>query len=96
MPEDTQVKDIKQALQKIHAHKLICMTWVRGHIGIEGNEKADQLVKNATTNKTVKRHFVPVPVSLVKRKTHQKLYTDWQADWNEAQTGTYTKKFFQR
>ena len=52
------------------------------------------MAKDETTNKTVKRHFVPVPMSLVKRKTYQKLYTDWQADWNKAQTGTYTKKFF--
>ena len=65
-------------------------------MSIEGNERADQLTKDATTNKTVKRHFAPVPISLVKRKTYQKLCTDWQTHWNEAQTVTYTKKFFRR
>ena len=69
------------------------MTYVRGHIGIEGIERVDQLAKNATTNKTVKRQFIPVLISLVKLKTYKKLNTDWQADWNEAQTDTYTKKF---
>ena len=53
----------------IHAHKLMCMNWVRGHIGIEVNKRVNLLAKDATTSKKVKKHFVPVPVSLVKRKT---------------------------
>ena len=72
------------------------MTWVTGHIGSEGNERPDHLAIDVTTNKTVKKHFVPVPIYLEKRKTYKIIYTDWQAVWNEAQTSTCTKKYFRR
>ena len=46
--------------------KHICLFWVRGHIGTEGNEKADKLAKCAASS-DLTCSYSKAPSSYVKR-----------------------------
>ena len=42
---ETQLQDIKKALQDLSRQSIITLQWIPSHCGIDGNEKADALSK---------------------------------------------------
>ncbi|GBN11674.1 hypothetical protein AVEN_56386-1 [Araneus ventricosus] len=59
----------------------ILFCWIPSHVGIPGNELADNLAKSATINLDS-----PVPVNDVKNYIKSILHSKWQAQWDRKDT----------
>ena len=58
------------------------LLWVPSHIGVEGNERADQLAKQGCIDGTplTMPHTIKDVNSIIKRKIKQKFQTEWDKD----------------
>ncbi|XP_035227270.1 uncharacterized protein LOC118199497 [Stegodyphus dumicola] len=84
------LKEIIKTLLDSHSLEL---NWIKAHIGIAGNERADSEAKRATQQDQID---VEVPLSEVSAK-HQILQESlktWQQRWDEDSTGRSTYAFF--
>ncbi|XP_035233189.1 uncharacterized protein LOC118205009 [Stegodyphus dumicola] len=63
------------------------LVWVPAHVGITGNEKADELAKSAANDKSLREYPVKLPTSYLKRSTLENLLCQWQERWDSAPTG---------
>ncbi|GBN43178.1 Putative protein in type-1 retrotransposable element R1DM [Araneus ventricosus] len=73
------VNNIKQDLVKIK--HLVGLSWVKAHVGIQGNELADQQAKLATT--TGVDTIIPAPRSYVKRLLNKLMIKEWNDCWRQ-------------
>ncbi|GBM22447.1 putative RNA-directed DNA polymerase from transposon X-element [Araneus ventricosus] len=55
----------------------VLLCWIPSHVGISGNEHADNLAKSATDSINC-----PVPLSDIKKYVKLKLHSNWQSQWN--------------
>ena len=67
------------ALQKLANHNVVRLWWVKGHMGIWGNEEADKLAKKGTTCEITDEGYLPQ--SLIKRKVKERIVHLDDADW---------------
>ena len=79
---------MEQTEWKIH------FSWVKVHAGILGNELADTLAKDASTNVDIAACYNRVPKSVVKIELEDRSVDKWQRDWNPSTKVTITKDFF--
>ena len=71
------------------------LTWVKAHVGIHGNEMADQNAKNAAsmTNVAICEPYLPLPSSATKTATSKQMLHAWQQAWNSRLDCRQTKIF---
>ena len=60
----------------INANFRICLVWVPSHIGLYGNEKADDWAKRSLTYRQFNR--CPISPNTFKRITENSLFSHWQ------------------
>lgn len=78
-------------------NKIIHVGWVKAHVGIAGNERADELAKSVILeNKYDKEIDLPVPLSLVKKFLKDKLKQDWQTHWDQSTKGRDTYRIIRK
>ena len=90
---NTLAVEIRQLLQSHPEH--ICLRWVKAHVGIEGNEKADQLAKEATEAEIVQ--YSTCPSSYAIRLMKHRVDNLWNQRWLDTRKdnfGAVTKYFF--
>lgn len=87
------ILEILEQIQKSEKH--FYFTWVRGHLGVEGNETADALAKSAVSDDNLSTTFLPLPLSSLKLKLRTQLINNWQIRWLSSDTGQYTKQFLE-
>ncbi|GBN30928.1 hypothetical protein AVEN_183436-1 [Araneus ventricosus] len=63
----------------------IRLGWVKAHIGIKGNQIADTLTKEATTDGIPTS--LPFPKNFLKKQLLQLSLSRWQAEWDNGETG---------
>ncbi|GBP97447.1 Retrovirus-related Pol polyprotein from type-1 retrotransposable element R1 3 [Eumeta japonica] len=70
--------------------------WVRAHAGTTGNERADELARNAALKKKTAADYDRYPLSYAKKVIRAASLDEWQQRYTEGGTGEITKCFFPR
>ncbi|GBO32341.1 hypothetical protein AVEN_1612-1 [Araneus ventricosus] len=63
--------------------------WIRAHVGHLGNEKADELAKEAITSTEAAVLTVPLPRSSAKQDLKQRALAKWQRRWDDGINGRF-------
>ena len=83
--------EIRQLISKYSSH--ICISWIRGHSGDIGNEKADELAKLAA-NSELNVSYTLCPVSCIKRILKKRNLEKWNEKWIKSNNGKVTRDLF--
>jgi ribonuclease HI len=71
----------------------LLVQWVKAHVGIDGNERADSLAKDFLSSTAIPV-AIDAPLSFVKRMLSHTAVTNWSRDWQSQTKGRWTAKFF--
>lgn len=89
------VSEIHRQMRTIEdAHRNIHLYWIKAHVGIAGNERADELAKDAALNKKTSPAYDRIPVSFLRHSLRQSTITTWDSRYQASSTGGITKMFF--
>ncbi|XP_037873345.1 uncharacterized protein LOC119629892 [Bombyx mori] len=74
--------------------KRISLFWTKAHAGLEGNERADKLVKESALRSKRRPDYDRCPVSFVKRSIRMRSLDEWNHRYRGGETAGVTKIFF--
>ena len=84
----------KKLVEMGKAKWTIQFCWVRAHVGIQGNELADALAKEAATNADLTESYKKVPKRVVMSELTKMRVVSWQQEWDLTTKGAITKEYF--
>ncbi|KAJ0170097.1 hypothetical protein K1T71_014703 [Dendrolimus kikuchii] len=74
--------------------KQVSLYWVKAHVDVRENERADELAKAAALSLKVKPLYDKCPVSFVKRQFRMGTVDEWNRRYCQESTASVTKLFF--
>ncbi|GBN59585.1 hypothetical protein AVEN_155333-1 [Araneus ventricosus] len=86
-------RSIQDSLYNTHNIRLC---WIRAHVGHLGNEKADELAKEAITSAEAAVLMVPLPRSSAKQDLKQRELAKWQSRWDDGINGCSTYEIIKK
>jgi ribonuclease HI len=82
-------------LDALAQKQVVTLSWVKAHIGTQGNEMADKLAKAGANKEPAEREpVIPVPVAQIKRDIREAVERKWTARWTLKQEARQTKLFW--
>jgi hypothetical protein len=95
---DHLIEQIRNTIRHLTTQNwTIHFRWVKAHVGIEGNEAADKLAKEAAQED---RHsnvvFDRIPISKITSEINRKGLEQWQQQWTNMTKGAVCPSFFPR
>ena len=90
------MKDTHEALNVLAAQtKLVCLTWIKAHIGLDGNELADEYAKLGTVDETTQIETQTQTTGKdIKTATREYVYHNWKEKWKSLKKCRMTKVFY--
>lgn len=86
---------IRAAVQELEMRGTqVTLFWIKAHVGLPGNERANELAKKAALHKKTSPAYDFVPLSSVKWHLREHTVMKWQQRYDEDETGATTKLFF--
>jgi hypothetical protein len=70
------------------------ISWVNAHVGVYGNELADQLAKSATRKSDIQESFNRISTSILYSELNEVVLQKWQTEWDNCTKAAITKEFF--
>ncbi|KAJ2952392.1 hypothetical protein O0L34_g4679 [Tuta absoluta] len=87
--------EARDNLKKISSQdKDVTLFWIKAHAGLEGNERADQLAKEAAQKLKKRPDYDLCPVSFVRRSIRLDTLERWNNRYQTEKTASITKLFF--
>ena len=81
----------KSVLQ--NPEKSYYIKWVKAHVGVRGNERADELAKSVILDGIYdKIRKIPYPISVIKNYIKENIMKEWQVSWTVSEKGRDTYK----
>ncbi|XP_045457894.1 uncharacterized protein LOC123668146 [Melitaea cinxia] len=74
--------------------KHIELFWIKAHAGLEGNERADHLAKEAALKSKRTFDYDSCPVSFIKRSIRMQSLDEWNQRYRAGETAGVTRVFF--
>ncbi|XP_050558906.1 uncharacterized protein LOC126912164 [Spodoptera frugiperda] len=75
-------------------NKRVSLFWIKAHAGLEGNERADYLAKEAALRSKRRPDYDRCPVSFVRGRIRMDTISEWDARYKSGDTASITKLFF--
>jgi len=89
------IEEIRLILSKLErTNWTIVFSWVKAHVGIMGNELADQIAKAAVRDNENTITYNRIPKSTIYKELEEETIIKWQKAWEESPKAALTKQFF--
>ena len=75
-------------------NKSVSLFWIKAHAGLSGNERADELAKEAALKSKKKPEYDLCPVSFARREIRLATLSEWNHRYRSGETASTTKLFF--
>ncbi|GBM41921.1 hypothetical protein AVEN_142899-1 [Araneus ventricosus] len=85
----------REICKSLITNKLIHISWIKAHVGYDGNEEADRLAKEAAESDRDPLS-VKAPISFLISIFKKKIMEDWQSDCEDEYTGRSTFNILQK
>ncbi len=89
---------IKKLIKSLENNISFHIKWIKGHTGIPGNERVDNLSKEASLKNINESVYNLFPLSFAKRHFHSvtvnEWQNEWQNEWHKTENSSRTKLFF--
>ncbi|CAK1546358.1 unnamed protein product [Leptosia nina] len=89
------VFQIKNKIRELQDQNIVVkLNWIKAHVGLIGNERADELAKEAALKLKTKPNYEKCPISTLKRIIREESVEEWCDRYSTSQNGSVTKLFF--